>query len=89
MLSGILPPRPKGLLVVVSAVSVVVKPQTEASSSQSKWPDFGVLSMATDRRRKPLLAQMVGDLRVGPRERIVAISDHLERFIPTIIAVDH
>ena len=89
MLAGILPPRPKGLLVVVSAVSVVVKPQTEASSSQSKWPDFGVLSMAADRRRKPLLAQMIGDLGVGPLKRIVAVSDHLERLIPAIVAVDH
>ena len=45
--------------------------------------------MAPDRRRKPLLAQMVGDLGVGPRERIVAVSDHLERLIPTIVAGDH
>ena len=89
VLSGVLPPRSKRLVVVVSAVSVVVKPQTEASSSQSKWPDLGVLSMAADRSRKPLLAKVISYLRMRPRERIVAVSNHLEWFVPAIIAVDH
>lgn len=62
VLSGVLPPRLKRLLVEVGAVSVVVKPQTEASSSQSKWPDFGVLSMAADRCCQPLIFEVCGDL---------------------------
>ncbi len=62
VLSGVLPPRLKRLLVEVGAEPVVVKPQTEASASQSKWPDFGVLSMAADRRCQPLVLEVCGDL---------------------------
>jgi len=48
MLTGILPPWRCGLGMEVSSVPVVVKSQTETCSSQSKWPDLGVLSMAPD-----------------------------------------
>jgi hypothetical protein len=62
VLAGIAPPRGERPLVVVGAVSVVVKPQTEAGSGQSKRPDLGVLSMTPDRCGQPLLAEVFGDL---------------------------
>ncbi len=61
---GVGPPWAERLGVEIGAVSIVVEPQTEARSSQSKWPDLGVLSMAADRGRKPLSAEMLGDLGV-------------------------
>jgi len=89
LLSGVLPPWRRGLLVEVSPVAIVVKPQTEASSSQSKWPDLRVLSMAANRRCQPLIAKMLGNAGVSPLEGVRAITNHVERLVPAIIAVDH
>ena len=68
VLAGVLPPRFERLAVVVGAVAVVVEPQTEARSGQSKRPDLGVLSMTAVGRREPLSAQVLGDRGVRPRE---------------------
>ena len=89
VLSGVLPPGPKGRLVVVSAVAVVMKPQTEAGSGQSERPDLGVLSVAADRGSQPLLSQVSSDLRVSPRERVLAVTDHVERLVPAALGGNH
>ena len=62
VISGVGPPRLEGLAMQVGTVPVVVEPQTEARSGQSKRPDLGVLSMTPDRSGQPLLTQVIGDL---------------------------
>ena len=84
MLAGVRPPWLERLPMEVGSVPVVVEPQTEAGTGQSKRPDLGVLSMAPDRCGQPLASQMVGDLAVGPGERVVTVADHLERLVPPI-----
>lgn len=85
VLACVFPPGLERLLVVVGAVSVVMKSQTETCSGQSKWPDFGVLSMTTDWGSEPLAAKVVGDPRVRPGERVFPVVDHRERSVPTIV----
>ena len=77
VLAGVPPPGFEGLGVVGSAVSVVMEPQTEARSGQSKWPDLRVLSMAANRCGQPLLGEVLGNAGVRPRERVVAVADHV------------
>jgi hypothetical protein len=89
MLSGIGPPWLECLLVKISSVSLVVQPQTEAGSSQSIWPDLGVLSVTTDRSGEPLATQVIGDLAMCPGEGVLTVTDHLEGAIPAIVGVDH
>ncbi len=89
VLAGILPPRINDGFAVVCSVSVVVQPQTEASSSQSKWPDLGVFSMTTDGCSQPLLGEMVSHLRVGPLIAAALVGEHGERFVPAIVGRDH
>ena len=85
VLTGVVPPRFEGLLVEIRCVPVVVEPQTEAGSSQSKWPDLGVLSMASNRCRQPLPSQMVRDFRVCPGEGVVPVTDHVKGAVPPVV----
>ncbi len=89
VLAGILPPRINDRFAVASAMSVVVQPQTEAGSSQSKWPDFRVLSMTADGCSQPLFGEMVSHLRVGPLIAAVLVDEHGERFVPAIVGRNH
>ena len=85
VLTGIVPPRFECLFVKIRSVPVVVQPQTEAGPSQSKWPDLGVLSMASNRSRQPLPPQMFRDFRVCPGEGVFPITDHVEWTVPPVV----
>ena len=47
LLPGVLPPGLESLFVVVGVITIIVKSQTETCSSQSEWPNFCILSVAT------------------------------------------
>jgi hypothetical protein len=65
-------------------VEHVVDPQGTGESG----PDLCVLSMAANGRRLPLPVQKRGYRGMGPGKGVLAVADHLERLVPSVVA-DH
>ena len=65
-----------------------MEPQTEARAAQSIGPNLGVLAMNANLAFTPLVSQVGGDTGLRPGERVFAITDHLKRIVPLLIAGD-
>ena len=85
--AGELPPRVEHG-VVVGSVPQVGELQTEARSSQSRRPHPRVLTMTSLGASSPLIGEVLGDIRMGPAERVRAVLDEIERVVPAIVIGD-
>src|SRR6185312_4413451 len=75
-------------VVGVGTEGEVSELEAEAGAGEAVRPDLGVLAMAPFGVRPPLLGQVLGDLRVPPRERVLAVAHDVERRIPPRVAGD-
>ena len=72
----------------VTAVQEVMEPQPEAGGTQSGGPNLRVLTVHAFGPPRPLRHEMLGDGRVGPRERVRPIADHGKGLVPFVVARD-
>jgi hypothetical protein len=80
----VLPPLVEGG-VMMTAEYLIVEPQTEARTTESVGPDFGIFAMAADLGVVPLFRQVGCNTRMAPSEGVVAIANHAEWFVPLIV----
>ncbi len=85
VVAGVVPPLFKRA-VMVGAEDLIRESQTETRARQSVGPDLRVFTMTTHLAVVPLLGQIGGNFGMAPFKGVGAVSDHLKRAVPLVIA---